>query len=63
MAWWANLQIAPMEVASELWAANPLQADPARKTTEVANERAGKIDPANEAESVVSRNSVGRIRP
>src|SRR5258705_6566346 len=39
MAWWANLQIAPLEVASELWAANLLQADPARKTTEVANKR------------------------
>jgi len=63
MAWWANLQIAPLEMARELWAATLLQADPARKTTEVANERAGKIDPANEAESVVSRNSVGRIRP
>ena len=63
MAWWANLQIAPLEMARELWAATLLQADPARKTTEVANERAGKVDPANEAESVVSRNSVGRIRP
>ena len=63
MAWWANLQIAPLEMARELWAATLLQADPARKTTGVANERAGKIDPANEAESVVSRNSVGRIRP
>ena len=63
MAWWANLQIAPLEMARELWAATLLQADPARKATEVANERAGKIDPANEAESVVSRNSVGRIRP
>jgi hypothetical protein len=63
MAWWANLQIAPLEVASELWAATLLQADPARRTTEVANKRPGKIDPANDAESVVSRNSVGRTSP
>ena len=47
MAWWANLQIAPLEVASELWTATLLQAGPARRTTEVANKRSGKIDPAN----------------
>ncbi len=59
MAWWANLQIAPLETARELWAATLLQADPAndRKTTEVA------IDPANDAESVLSRNAVGRSNP
>src|SRR6202171_5952062 len=38
MAWWANLQIAPIEVARELWAATLLQADPAsdrRSTGEI----------------------------
>jgi hypothetical protein len=29
MAWWANLRIAPIEVARELWAATLRQADPA----------------------------------
>jgi len=62
-AWWANLQIAPLEVASEFWAATLLPADPARRTTEVANKRPGKIDPANDAESIVSRNAVGRTSP
>ena len=55
MAWWANLQIAPMETARELWAATLLEADPAsdRQTTEVAKRQPGlKIDPANDAESV-----------
>src|SRR6266404_1869444 len=62
MAWWANLRIAPMEVAKELWAATLLQADPAsdRKTTEVAKRQPDKIDPANDAESILSRNAVGR---
>jgi hypothetical protein len=60
-AWWANLQIAPLKVASELWAATLLQADPARKTTEVVNRH--KIDPANDAESGLPRNAVGRTSP
>src|SRR5438105_13559929 len=60
MAWWANLQIAPLEVASELWTATLRQAHPARKTTEVGNKRSGKIDPANDAESILSRNAVRR---
>ena len=63
MAWWANLQIAPLEVASELWTATLRQAHPARKTTEVGNKRSGKIDPANDAESVLPRNAVRRTSP
>jgi hypothetical protein len=61
MAWWANLQIAPLEVASELWAATLLQADPARKTTEVVNRH--KIDPANDTESGLPRDAVRRTSP
>jgi ERF superfamily len=63
MAWWANLQIDALKEAKELWAATLLQADPARKTIEIANKRPGKIDPASDAESIVSRNSVGRTSP
>jgi hypothetical protein len=52
MAWWTNLQIAPMEAARELWAATLLPGEPAsdHKTTEVAKRQPGKIDPANDAE-------------
>jgi hypothetical protein len=62
MAWWANLQIAPLAVASQLWEATLLQAGPAsdRKAAEVGNKQAGKIDPANDAESILSSNAVGR---
>jgi hypothetical protein len=66
MAWWANLQIAPLEVARELWGATLLQTDLAsgHKTTEVANRQPGlKIDPANDAEGVLSRNDLGRPSP
>jgi len=68
MAWWANLQIAPLEVARELWAATLLQTDLAsghkHKTTEVTNRQPGlKIDPANDAEGVLSRNALGRPSP
>jgi hypothetical protein len=65
MAWWANLQIAPIETARNLWEATLLQADPARdcKTTGVANRQSGKIDPANEAESVFSSNAPGSTSP
>ncbi len=65
-AWWANLQIAPLEVARELWAATLLQPDLAsgHKTTEVANRQPGlKLDPANDAEGVSSRNDLGRLSP
>ncbi len=65
MAWWANLQIAPIETARDLWEATLLQADPARdcKTIGVANRQSGKIDPANEAESVFSSNALGSTGP
>ena len=61
MAWWANLQITPIETARELWAATLLQAEPAsdRKTAT----RQPKLDPANDAETVLSRNAVGRSSP
>ena len=47
MAWWANLRIAPLETARELWEATMLQVDPTsdRKT-------ATKLDPAEDAEGV-----------
>jgi ERF superfamily len=63
MAWWANLQIAPIETARELWAATLLQADPAsdRKTT--TRQPRLKLDPADEPESVLARNAVGRASP
>ncbi len=32
MAWWANLQIAPLETARELWEATTLQANPRART-------------------------------
>jgi ERF superfamily len=65
MAWWANLQIAPIETAGELWAATLLQADPTsdRRTTEVAKRQPGRIDPANDAQSVLPRNAAGRSSP
>ncbi len=64
MAWWANLQIAPIETATELWAATLLQADPARDKTAVAMRQPSlMVDPANNAESVLSRNTVGRTSP
>src|SRR6202165_5506173 len=48
MAWWANLQIAPLEMARRLWEATLLQVDPTsnRKTTEVTKRQPGlKVDP------------------
>src|SRR5438045_9504680 len=35
MAWWANLQMAPLEAAKELWSATLLQADPTAATSPV----------------------------
>jgi hypothetical protein len=53
MAWWANLQIAPIETAIELWAATLLQADPASdKTTVAMRQPSLMVDPANNAETV-----------
>jgi hypothetical protein len=65
MAWWANIQIAPIETARELWAATLLQADPAsdRRTAVATRQPSLKLDPANDAESVLSRNAVGRSSP
>ena len=65
MAWWANLQIAPIETATELWAATLLQADPASdgKTAVAIRQPSLKLDPANGAESALSRNAVGRSSP
>src|ERR1700676_2219123 len=65
MAWWANLQIAPIEVATELWAATLLQAGPASdgKTAVAMRQPSLMVDPANNAESVLSRNTVGRTSP
>jgi hypothetical protein len=60
-AWWANLQIAPIEAAKELWTATLLQAasDPA-----VATRRPGldtKLSPATDAER--ARTADGRASP
>ena len=54
MAWWANLQIAPLETARELWEATTLHIDPTRDT-------ATKSDP--DAECVSSSKSVERANP
>ena len=61
MAWWANLQIVPIETARELWAATLLQADPASKTA--TKQPRLKLDPADDPESVLARNAVGRASP
>jgi hypothetical protein len=61
MAWWANLQIAPIETARELWAATLLQADPASKTA--TRQPRLKLHPADDPESVVARNAVRRASP
>ena len=65
MAWWANLQIAPIETATELWAATLLQADPASdgKTAVAMRQPSLMVDPANNAESILSGNTVGRTSP
>jgi hypothetical protein len=67
MAWWANLQIDAIKAAQELWAETLLQADPASdRRTAVATRQPSlgtKLDAATEAESVLSRNAVGRSSP
>jgi hypothetical protein len=50
IAWWANLQIVPIQTARQLWAATLLQAD-VRKT----ETRQPKLDPANDAETVLAK--------
>ena len=47
MAWWANLQIAPLETARELWEATLLQVDPTSDRN-----TATKLDPARDAEAL-----------
>jgi hypothetical protein len=65
MAWWANMQIAPIEAARELWTATLLQAEPAsERSTAVATRRPGldaKLDPGSDAES--ARTAAGRVSP
>lgn len=67
MAWWTNLQIAPLETARELWAATLLHANPAsdRNTAAAMMQPAlgTEPDPGSDAESVSSRNAVGRSTP
>jgi hypothetical protein len=60
MAWWANLQIAPMEAASELWAATLLRADPASEAT-ATSKPSLKLHSSNGAESAFSKK--GRSSP
>lgn len=58
MAWWANLRIAPLETARELWEATTLALEPRGDRS-----TATKPDPAGDAESVLSRNAVERSGP
>ena len=65
MAWWANMQIAPIEAARELWTATLLQAEPASdRNAAVATRRPGldtKLDPGPDAGS--ARTAAGRVSP
>jgi hypothetical protein len=63
IAWWANLQIAPIETARELWAATLLQADPVSNRKTATRQPRLKLDPADDAESLLTRNAVGRASP
>ena len=54
MAWWANLRIAPLATARELWESTTLQGDPTGKT-------AANLMP--DAESASTSNSVERSGP
>ena len=56
MAWWANLQIAPLETARELWQATTLQLEPTDKT-------AANLIAANDTESALTSNSGERSSP
>jgi hypothetical protein len=64
-AWWANLQIAPLETARELWAATLAHAGPGsdRNTAVATRQPNCELEPANDAESVLSGNAVGRSSP
>ena len=59
MAWWANLQIDAIKAAQELWAETLLQAGPAsdRRTAVATRQPNLKLDPADDAESVLARNA------
>ena len=57
MAWWANVQIAPIEAASELWAATLLQAEPKTTAAMKPSRQAGKLDPDTNAD--VGSNAAG----
>jgi len=62
MAWWANLQMAPIEAAKQLWTATLLQTDPAsdRKTAVTRQFRQdSNLDPGTVAESA----RTGRTSP
>jgi hypothetical protein len=60
MAWWANVQIAPIAAASELWAATVLQANDLRASIVTRQSSSGtKLEPAIDVE----RNSNGRASP
>src|SRR6266403_158879 len=66
-AWWTNLRIDALKVAKDLWAATLLQADPTSdRNTPLATTQpslGAKLDPANDAESVLSKTAVGRSSP
>ena len=57
MAWWANLQIAPLETARELWETTTLQADPTSD-----RKIASKPDAADDAD-MRSSNAIGALQP
>jgi hypothetical protein len=61
LAWWANLRMAPLEAAKELWSATLVQADPASTAATRQVLQASNLSDAD-AESVASGNA-GRIAP
>jgi hypothetical protein len=62
MAWWANLQIAPIEAARELWAATLLQAEPKIAAAMRRARPGANLDPGTVAESHAS-NADGLTSP
>jgi hypothetical protein len=50
MAWWANVQITPIEAARELWAATLLQAAPKTTAAIKRSRQASKLDPGTNAD-------------
>ena len=57
MAWWANLQIAPLETARELWEATTLQ------SIQRARPRAKPCSASNDAETALTSDFVERSGP